>query len=183
MHANVHTQTRNKILRFWKFYQNMASTYFAVTEPRSQYIWVCIKYFGGCLSNVRWGVTATFTFLSLGHKRMVFTPVFAASMVDGCGRAGAGLPLAAARWLCVYWALYPAVLVLGWCWLHMKAKHDKKLPGHSGQHPAARPGRTTALLHLSSARRDGSYFYQQRLNVQLNYIFITYFIKIFSKKS
>ena len=33
-------------------------------------------------------------------------------MVDGCGRAGAGLPLAAARWLCVYWALYPAVLVL-----------------------------------------------------------------------
>ena len=112
MHANVHTQTRNKILRFWKFYQNMASTYFAVTEPRSQYIWVCIKYFGGCLSNVRWGVTATFTFLSLGHKRMVFTPVFAASMVDGCGRAGAGLPLAAARWLCVYWALYPAVL----CW-------------------------------------------------------------------
>ena len=152
MHANVHTQTRNKILRFWKFYQNMASTYFAVTEPRSQYIWVCIKYFGGCLSNVRWGVTATFTFLSLGHKRMVFTTVFAAWMVDGCGRTGAGLPLAAARWLCVYWALYPAVLVLGWCWLHMKAKHDKKLPGHSAQHPAARPGRTTTLLHLSSAR-------------------------------
>ena len=152
MHANVHTQTRNKILRFWKFYQNMASTYFAVTEPRSQYIWVCIKYFGGCLSNVRWGVTATFTFLSLGHKRMVFTTVFAASMVDGCGRAGAGLPLAAARWLCVYWALYPAVLGWCWCWLHMKAKHDKKLPGHSAQHPAARPGRTTTLLHLSSAR-------------------------------
>ena len=170
MHANVHTQTRNKILRFWKFYQNMASTYFAVTEPRSQYIWVCIKYFGGCLSNVRWGVTATFTFLSLGHKRMVFTPVFAAWMVDGCGRAGAGLPLAAARWLCVYWALYPAVLVLCWCWLHMKAKHDKKLPGHSGQHPAARPGRTTTLLHLSSARERWSYFYQQRLYVQLNYL-------------
>ena len=49
-----------------------------------------------------------------------------------------------------------------WCWLHMKAKHDKKLPGHSAQHPAARPGRTTTLLHLSSARERWSYFYQQR---------------------
>ena len=113
---NLRHKQETNILRFMKFWKNMAS------GSRN----ILVSVFLNVCPNVRLGVTSALTFLSLEHKRWVFIPVFMGLRFDGlyCSVAAIGRrSISGILLVPVSPSACPA------CIWKMKAKHHKKLPG------------------------------------------------------